>query len=52
LAIEPMINEGVSEVKIDADGWTARTKDGRRSAHFEHSIAVTEDAPLILSQVN
>lgn len=51
LAIEPMVNEGRPEVKIDKDGWTARTKDGKRSAHFEHSVAVTEEGPVILSKV-
>jgi methionyl aminopeptidase len=51
LAIEPMVNEGKPEVKIDKDGWTARTKDGKRSAHFEHSVAITESGPVILSKV-
>jgi methionyl aminopeptidase len=49
LAIEPMINEGTPEVQIEEDGWTAVTKDGMLSAHFEHSIAVTPDGPVILS---
>ncbi|MCB0326432.1 MAG: type I methionyl aminopeptidase [Bdellovibrionales bacterium] len=49
LAIEPMINEGRPDVKILEDGWTAVTKDGKRSAHFEHSIALTERGPEILS---
>lgn len=49
LAIEPMINEGSFEVKIKEDGWTAVTKDGKLSAHFEHSIAITEQGPVILS---
>ncbi|MEZ4704268.1 MAG: type I methionyl aminopeptidase [Bdellovibrionota bacterium] len=49
LAIEPMINEGRPEVKILEDGWTAVTKDGKRSAHFEHSIAITSSGPEILS---
>lgn len=51
LAIEPMVNEGVAGVKVDKDGWTARTQDGKRSAHFEHSVAVTEQGPVILSEV-
>jgi methionyl aminopeptidase len=49
LAIEPMVNIGTYEVKVLKDGWTVITKDRSPSAHFEHSIAVTEDGPLILS---
>ncbi|MFH1262332.1 MAG: type I methionyl aminopeptidase [Pseudomonadota bacterium] len=49
LAIEPMVNEGKAEVKILPDGWTAVTADGRLSAHFEHSVAVTDKAPIVLS---
>ena len=41
LAIEPMVNAGSKDVKTDADGWTARTRDGKLSAHFEFSVAVT-----------
>lgn len=48
LAIEPMVAVGAPEVEIDDDGWTARTADGSRSAHFEYSVAVTEDGPQIL----
>lgn len=48
LAIEPMVNEGAPEVRVDADGWTVRTADGKRSAHFEYSVAVTESGPKIL----
>lgn len=50
LAIEPMVNVGDSGVKVDADGWTARTADGKLSAHFEYSVAVTESGPRILGQ--
>ncbi len=50
LAIEPMVNAGGPDVFIKEDGWTAVTKDGRRSAHFEHSVAVTENGPYVLSQ--
>jgi methionyl aminopeptidase len=50
LAIEPMVNAGGPAVIIKPDGWTAVTKDGSRSAHFEHSIAVTEQGPYVLSQ--
>lgn len=49
LAIEPMINEGTWKVKVLSDGWTAQTNDGKLSAHFEHSIAVLSDGPMILS---
>jgi len=48
LAIEPMINVGSPEVRIESDGWTASTVDGALSAHFERSIAVTADGPFIL----
>lgn len=48
LAIEPMVNLGGPAVRIHADGWTASTIDGSLSAHFERSIAVTEDGPLVL----
>ncbi len=51
LAIEPMINAGSYEVIILGDGWTAVTKDKSLSAHFEHSVAVTENGPYILSQI-
>jgi methionyl aminopeptidase len=50
LAIEPMVNEGGPEVVIEEDGWTAVTKDGSLSAHFEHSVAITENGPLVLSK--
>lgn len=49
LAIEPMINMGTAEVKVLADGWTAVTKDGKMSAHFEHTVAITKDGPVILT---
>lgn len=51
LALEPMVNTGSYEVKILDDGWTAVTADGKPSAHFEHSIAVTDGDPLILSEL-
>jgi len=50
LAIEPMINQGGSEVKVLTDGWTAVTADGSLSAHFEHSVAITQDGPFVLSR--
>ena len=52
LAIEPMVNEKACDVKILEDGWTAVTKDGFLSAHFEHTIALTENGPVILSERN
>jgi methionyl aminopeptidase len=48
-ALEPMVNEGTYEVKILSDGWTVVTIDGKRSAHFEHTIAITEKEAEILS---
>lgn len=48
LAIEPMVNAGSSGVRVDADGWTARTEDGSLSAHFEFSVAVTPTGVRIL----
>ena len=50
LAIEPMINAGGAEVKVLKDGWTAVTVDGSMSAHFEHTVAVTKDGPLVLTR--
>jgi len=49
LAIEPMVNAGGSDVVTQADGWTVVTKDGSRSAHFEHTVAIGPDGPEILS---
>jgi methionyl aminopeptidase len=51
LAIEPMINVGGAGVKVLDDGWTAITIDGSLSAHYEHSIAITEDGPYVLSRI-
>lgn len=51
IAIEPMINMGTHEVKQLSDGWTIKTKDGKLSAHFEHTIAITADGPVILTKV-
>jgi methionyl aminopeptidase len=50
VAIEPMVNLGGPEVVIEDDGWTAVTKDGSLSAHFEHSVAITENGPYVLSR--
>ena len=51
LAIEPMLNVGGCEVEIKEDGWTAVTRDGSLAAHFEHSVAITKDGPVVLSQI-
>ncbi|MGG3280941.1 type I methionyl aminopeptidase [Paenibacillus solani] len=50
LTIEPMLNAGIATMKIDADGWTARTADGSLSAQYEHTIAITADGPIILTE--
>jgi methionyl aminopeptidase len=49
LAIEPMVNAGGPETELLGDGWTVVTRDGRRSAHFEHTIAVTANGPEVLT---
>lgn len=51
LALEPMVNEGNFNVLIDNDKWTVRTADGKLSAHFEHTVAVTDSGPLILTKL-
>jgi methionyl aminopeptidase len=50
LAIEPMVNAGGSATRVQEDNWTAVTQDGSLSAHFEHTIAVMPDGPLILTK--
>lgn len=52
LAIEPMLNLGTHQVEVAADGWTVVTADGKPSAHFEHTIAITENGPIILTQLD
>lgn len=52
LAIEPMVNAGKYKVKVLSDGWTVITADGSLSAHFEHSVAITDNGPEILSKLN
>ena|ERR1041385_2731728 len=49
IAIEPMVNYGTHRVLIDNDGWTVRTADGKPSAHFEHTVLITDDKPEILT---
>jgi len=51
-AIEPMVNLGTGRTKVLADDWTVVTLDGRQSAHFEHSVAVTDDGPLVLTALD
>ena len=51
IAIEPMINQGVPGVKTMSDGWTVKTADGKLSAHFEHTIAITSNGPVILTEL-
>jgi len=51
LAIEPMVNAGGYEVYMDEDGWTVRTRDRRPSAHFEHTVAVAQDGPQVLTAI-
>ncbi|MGH9393233.1 MAG: type I methionyl aminopeptidase [Terriglobales bacterium] len=50
LAIEPMLNQGAPGVQVLSDGWTAVTSDGAASAHFEHTVAITDDGPWILTR--
>jgi methionyl aminopeptidase len=52
LAIEPMVNAGSYKVGILDDGWTAVTRDGKRSAHFEHSVAIIDGKAVILSKLD
>ncbi|MDF2715274.1 MAG: methionine aminopeptidase type [Paenibacillus sp.] len=49
ITIEPILTAGKPKVKIESDGWTARAVDGKRSAQYEHTVAVTRDGPLILT---
>ena len=51
LAIEPMVNAGTERVKVRKDGWTVVTADGKLSAHYENSIAITESDPIILTEI-
>ncbi|NOZ78188.1 MAG: type I methionyl aminopeptidase [Acidobacteria bacterium] len=50
IAIEPMITEGSWKIRVDADGWTARTEDGKLAAHFEYSVAVTDHGHWVLGR--
>ena len=50
IAIEPMVNVGTAKTKTLSDKWTVVTADAKRSAHFEHTVAITEHGPRILTQ--
>ena len=50
IAIEPMINQGTAAIRQLPDGWTVKTKDGKLSAHFEHTVAITTSGPVILTE--
>ena len=52
LAIEPMVNAGTYSVKVLGDGWTVKTADGSLSAHYENTVAITEDGPILLTDIN
>jgi predicted Zn-dependent protease len=52
LAIEPMVNVGADKVQVLSDGWTVVTVDGKPSAHFEHTVAITGNGPEILTKVS
>ena len=50
IAIEPMVNAGTADVKVLSDGWTVVTRDGSLSAHYENTIAITDNGPMILTE--
>lgn len=52
ITIEPILSAGKPEVRLESDGWTARSVDGKRSAQYEHTIAITRDGPLILTALH
>nr|WP_307774881.1 type I methionyl aminopeptidase [uncultured Cetobacterium sp.] len=52
LALEPMVNVGTYKVDITNDGWTVVTRDGKRSAHFEHTVAIIDGKPIILTELD
>ena len=51
VAIEPMVNQGTADVKVGRDGWTVTTLDGKLSAHYENSIAITSGSPILLTEI-
>ena len=52
IAIEPMVNAGVPEVLELPDGWTVKTADGKLSAHYENTVALTDEGPIILTDAH
>ena len=52
VAIEPMVNQGTHEVKVKNDGWTVVTRDGKLSAHYENTIAITDGEPILLTEID
>ena len=52
IAIEPMINAGTEKVRVLSDGWTVVSADGKPSAHYENTVAITEDGPEILTRAD
>ena len=52
LAIEPMVNVGTHEVKEKSDKWTVVTADGKLAAHYEHSIAITDNGVIVLTKID
>ncbi|TKJ01623.1 M24 family metallopeptidase, partial [Bacillus cereus] len=51
ITIEPIVNIGMRYSKVDLNGWTVRTMDGKLSAQYEHTIAITKDGPIILTKL-
>ena len=52
VAIEPMVNQGTHEVKVKKDGWTVLTRDGKLSAHYENTVAITDSEPILLTEID
>ena len=52
VAIEPMVNAGGAAVKVHGDGWTVLTLDGKLSAHYENTLAITDGEPIVLTDAN
>jgi methionyl aminopeptidase len=50
IAVEPWFMRGTDKLRVDPDGWTLRSADGSRTAHSEHTIAITETEPIVLTQ--
>ena len=50
ICIEPMFNLGTRETEVDDDGWTVRTLDGKKSAHYEHTIGITEEGTRVFTE--